>query len=99
MKILAKTLALMCGFTAVYGADLTGNWVAATPNGDGTVRKTWLNLKQQDGKITGTIRNTQFVYQIAESTGGPDHFTLNGVSKLEDRDFRTTYEVSLTGDE
>ena len=27
-------------------ADLTGNWLAATPNNDGTSRKTYLNLKQ-----------------------------------------------------
>src|SRR5262249_27631370 len=37
------------------GSDLTGNWLIATPNGDGTMRRTYLNLKQQGGRITGTI--------------------------------------------
>jgi len=53
---------------------LTGNWVVRTPttNNDGTFRTTYLNLKQEAQKITGTIRVTQFFYKISESTGGPD---------------------------
>jgi hypothetical protein len=50
--------------------------MAATLNGDGTTRKVWLNLKEDGGKITGTIRATQFVYNISDSTGGPDRYTL-----------------------
>ncbi len=80
-------------------ADLTGNWLAATPNGDGTTRKVWLNLKQQDGRITGTIRATQFFYTIANSTGGPDRFTLTAAAQDEGRERRVVYEVTLSGDE
>ena len=39
---------------STWGADITGNWLAATPNGDGTLRKVWLNLKNQNGRVTGT---------------------------------------------
>src|SRR5580658_1080525 len=84
---------------ACPAADLTGNWLAATPNGDGTTRRTWLHLKQQDGRITGTIRATQFFYTIADSSGGPDHYTLTAVIKDEGRERRATYEVTLTGDQ
>src|SRR6185369_11556862 len=34
-------------------ADLTGNWVARTPNADGTFRLTYFNLKQEGLRITG----------------------------------------------
>jgi alpha-galactosidase len=78
-------------------ADLTGNWLAATDNGDSTSRKTWLNLKYQDGKITGTIRVTQFFYKIADSTGGPEHFTLNAVMMDEGSPRRATYEITFNG--
>src|SRR5205085_8161633 len=54
---------------------LTGNWVVRTQNNDGTFRTTYLNLKQEGPRITGTIRVTQFFYHISESTGGPDGFT------------------------
>lgn len=95
-----KTIAAFAWMiSACWGADLTGNWLAAAPRGDGTSRKMWLHLKQQDGRITGTIRSTQFVYTVAESSGGAEHFTLTGVAKLEDREFRAAYEVTLEGDE
>src|SRR4051812_30080739 len=44
---------------------LNGNWVVrtATTNNDGTFRTTYLNLKQEGRKITGTIRVTQFYYK------------------------------------
>lgn len=84
---------------ALFGADLTGNWLAATPNGDGTTRKVWLNLKDQNGHVTGTIRATQFFYQISESAGGPDHFTLRATVKDENQERRVTYDVTLSGDE
>src|SRR5690348_2832537 len=81
------------------GADLTGNWLAATPNGDGTARKIWLNLKYQDGKITGTVRRTQFFYRIADSAGGPDHFTLSAVMPDEGKERTAKFEVTATGDQ
>jgi alpha-galactosidase len=100
MSLKPALLACALAFSALCSAaDLTGNWLAATPNGDGTMRRTWLNLKQQDGRITGTINTTQFFYTIAESAGGPDHFTLTGVVKDEGRERRVVYEVTLTGDQ
>src|SRR6266566_6841554 len=57
--------------------QLTGNWVVRTPNADGTFRTTYLNLKQEGPRITGTIRVTQFFYHITESAGGPESFTLS----------------------
>ena len=46
------------------------------PRPDGTSRDTYFNLKQEGTRITGTIRTTQFYFRIAESTGGPDGFTI-----------------------
>ena len=85
--------------TASFAGDLTGNWLAASPNGDGTTRKIWLNLKQQDGRITGTIRATQFFYTISESTGGPDRFTLTATMPDEGHERRATYELIVSGND
>src|SRR5579871_5352450 len=82
-----------------YAADLTGNWVATTPNADGSPRKTYLDLKQDGSRITGHIRVTQFHYTIRESTGGPDGFTLTG-SMMDGRNERVVeYQGKLAGDE
>lgn len=79
--------------------QLTGNWGVKTPNADGTFRTTYLNLRQEGTKITGSIRVTQFYYRITESTGGPEGFTLTG-SMQDGKSVRTVrYEGKLVGDE
>ncbi|HXI24523.1 MAG TPA: glycoside hydrolase family 27 protein, partial [Pyrinomonadaceae bacterium] len=89
---------------AIVGArqapeSLTGNWVVRTDNKDGTFRTTYLNLKQDGGKITGTIRVTQFFYKISESTGGPEAFTLTGSMMDGKSERKVQYEGKLVGDE
>ncbi len=37
---------------------LTGNWAVRTLNNDGTFRTTYLNLRQEGTRITGSIRVT-----------------------------------------
>ena len=83
----------------VYGADLTGNWVVSNPNADGTVRKTYFDLKQEGPRITGHIRVTQFYYSIKESSGGPDGFSITGSLMDGHNDRRVVYEGKLEGDE
>src|SRR6476619_3254073 len=80
---------------------LTGNWVVRTPttNNDGTFRTTYLNLKQDGQKITGTIRVTQFYYKISESTGGPDGFTITGSMMDGKTERKVQYEGKLAGDQ
>jgi len=80
---------------------LTGNWVVRTPttNNDGTFRTTYLNLKQEGQKITGTIRTTQFYYRISESTGGPEGFTLTGSMMDGKTERKVQYEGKLAGDQ
>jgi alpha-galactosidase len=97
MKAFLTTL-FICA-SSLAAADLTGNWVVAQPQGDGTSRNTYLNLKQDGAKITGTIRVTQFYYAVKESTGGPDTFTLNAALMDGPSERRTTYTVRLAGDE
>ena len=43
-----------------FAADLTVNWVVEKQRGDGTVDKSYFNLKQAASDITGTIRVTHF---------------------------------------
>jgi alpha-galactosidase len=84
-------------------ADITGNWVAVEPRGDGTFKRSYFNLKQQDGKITGTVRVTQFVYTIVEGRGPSDRFIIVGSMKDGDSERRRTFEGGIvagpSGDE
>jgi alpha-galactosidase len=81
-------------------ADLTGNWLAAQDMNDGTLRRTYLDLRQEGSRITGHIRATQFYYTVAESTAtGANAFTLTGNMMDGKSERRATYEVKLVGDE
>src|SRR5438552_13804049 len=83
----------------VTAGSLTGNWAIKTPRNDGTFSKLYFNLKQDGGKITGTIRSTQFYYQISESSGDADGFTFTGSMKDGNNNRTVKYEGKLVGDE
>jgi len=100
MTVLYRYLLLVSSLIPVCAAaDLTGNWVVAQDRHDGTFRRTYFNLKQEPSRISGSIRVTQFFYKIAESTGGPEGFTLTGSMMDGDRERRVRYEGKLVGDE
>jgi len=82
-----------------FATDLTGNWAVRDLLPDGTFRTTYLNLKQDGSRITGTIRVTQFFYKIVDTSGGPDKFTLTASMMDGHTERRVTYEVSLTGED
>src|SRR5689334_17422216 len=80
--------------------DLTGNWAVRNVNDrEGTVRSSYFNLKQDGGKITGTIRTTQFFYTIKESSGGADGFTIVATMLDGRTERRVQYDGKLVGDE
>ncbi len=110
-KSLPLTLGMMCAVLLLgclvvsFGSaqqskdPLTGNWAVRNPNTDGTSRNTYFNLKQEGGRITGSIRVTQFYYLIAESTGDAAGFTIIATMKDGKTDRRVQYEGKLVGDE
>jgi alpha-galactosidase len=82
------------------GPALAANWVVQQPMNDGTVRRSYFNLQQDSGggRITGTIRATQFFYRIAEGSGTRDSFAIVG-SMMDGRSERkVTYTGKLVGD-
>jgi len=99
MKWLCAVVAVMCCALSCGAADLTGNWVAENPLPDGTVRKTYFDLKQQDSSITGHIRVTQFYYTISESSGTPEAFTITGTMMDGNSPRKVVYEGKLAGEE
>jgi len=98
MKVIAFVWLVAPG-AAGFAADLTGNWMAAQPAGDGYIRRSYFNLKQEGARITGTIRTRQFHYTVSDSTGGSDGFTLTAAMKDGNAERRAVYEGKLVGEE
>jgi alpha-galactosidase len=94
-----RTLVFLLLAAPCFAADLTGNWAVRDPLPDGTFRTTYLDLKQEGARITGTIRVSQSYYRIIESTGGPDAFTVTASMMDGRNERRVKYEVKLVGDE
>ncbi len=96
-----KSLTLVCvaaGTCAICAAaDFTGNWLVAEPRGDGTTRRTYFDLKQQGGKITGTVRGTQFFYTIVDGRGTSERFIIYASMKDGDSERKRTYEGGIVG--
>src|SRR5438067_512712 len=99
MRRAAIFLTVLLNAGCCMAVDLTGNWVAENPLPDATVRKVYFDLKQQDSRITGHIRLTQFYYTISESTGTADAFTVTGTMQDGDTLRHVVYEGKLVGDE
>jgi alpha-galactosidase len=80
-------------------ADVTGNWLATEEQSDGTIRRTYLNLKQEGSQITGTARLRYNYFDIKGSTPqGDDAYTLTVNSgRPNARDMNI--QIKLVGDE
>jgi alpha-galactosidase len=78
---------------------LTGNWLAAVPNGDGTLRRTFFRLQESGGRITGTVRATLHFFTIVESKIRPDNFTFTAAMPMSIGERRVTYRGKLEGEE
>jgi alpha-galactosidase len=96
----ARTIPLFCLAASAWSASLTGNWAIRQDMHDGTERRTYFDLKEEGGHITGHIRATQFYYAIKESTGGADGFTIvAAMTDVDKRERKVTYSGKLVGDE
>src|SRR5438477_2229052 len=85
--------------SAQNSVGLTGNWAVKVPRTDGTFQWAYFNLKEDGGKITGSIRVTQFYYLISESTGSAEGFTITGKMRDGNSDRKVKYEGKLVGEE
>jgi alpha-galactosidase len=85
-------------FSGATPGRLSGNWAVRMPNADGTSRNTYLTLRQDNGRITGTVRVTQFFYKVAESTGDENGFAISATMRDGTSDRTVRYEGKLVGD-
>jgi alpha-galactosidase len=78
---------------------LTGNWLAAVPNGDGTLRRIFFRLQESGGRIMGTVRATLHFFTIVESKVGPDGFTFTAAMPMSIGERRVSYRGKVEGEE
>src|SRR3954454_12521892 len=80
-------------------ADVTGNWLATEDQADGTTRRSYLSLKQEGDRVTGTARLGYNYANIKQSaSNGPDAYSLTVNSgRPNAADFKI--DIKLVGEE
>jgi alpha-L-fucosidase/quercetin dioxygenase-like cupin family protein len=78
---------------------ITGNWAVDNTGADGVPRRQYFDLVERNGQIRGTIRATQFYYQVKEGSGTPDRFSFVGSMMDGKSERRVSYDAKLVGAE
>ena len=101
-ELLSKTrilILLAATMQVCIAAEVTGNWLASDEQSDGTVRRTYLNLKQEGSQVTGTARLRYNYFDIKQSTPeGPDAYSLT-VNSGRPNAADMKISIKLVGDE
>ena len=92
-------LLVLLSVVTCCGATLTGNWLAVEPRPDGTEQRTYFNLTEQDGHISGTANSNQFSFVVLDGSGNADSFTLKIGPKDGNMRWGREYQGKLVGDE
>ncbi len=92
-------VALLSVVSCWAAADITGNWMSVEHRPDGTEQRTYFNLAQHDGQITGVVHSNRFYFVVLESSSGPDGFTLKVGPKDGNMRRVRKYQLRLIGDE
>jgi alpha-galactosidase len=83
----------------LYGADLTGRWVAATRTPDGQTRETVIALKADGDRLSGYMSSPQGDTAISEGKVNGDEISFVIVREMggEERKIQYTAKVSADG--
>jgi alpha-galactosidase len=78
-KLLPAALLLLVGASIGAQLDITGFWVFRVPNGDGTFRESYFDLKQSGEAVTGNAvqQNRQVPISDGVFKDGTLHFTVS----------------------
>jgi len=95
-------LFLLVAFAAV-AADVTGKWVAQIPGRDGATMEQTFLLKNDGGKITGTLSmefgGQTMEQKIVDGKLEGDNISFTTVAEFNGNEFRMNYKGTVSGSE
>ena len=98
MKYLLVTVVAALLIPILYGADLTGRWVAATRTPDGQTRETVIALKSDGDRITGYMSSPQGDTAISEGKVNGDEISFVIVREMGGEERKIQYTGKVTAD-
>ena len=99
LRLFTALAAMALAAGTLFGADLTGKWVAKmqTPNGD--TREMVMNLKSEGEKITGTVGGMRGDAEITDGKMKGDEVSWVVVRNFNGNEMRQSYKGKVAGKE
>ena len=99
LRIFSGLAAFALAASSLFGADLTGKWVAKmeTPNGD--TRDMVMNLKADGQKLTGTVGGMRGDAEITDGKIAGDDVSWVVVRNFNGNEIRQEYKGKVSGAE
>ncbi len=98
MKYLQVSVIGVLLIPIVYGADLTGRWVASTQTPDGQKRETVIALKAEGDRLTGYMSSPQGDTAISEGKANGDEISFVIVREMGGEERKIQYMGKLTAE-
>lgn len=83
----------------LYGADVTGKWVAQVPGRGGETRETTFVFRQEGAKLTGTMSGRGGDIQIQDGKVDGDQISFTVTLNFGGNEMKFLYKGTVSGNE
>lgn len=101
--VVAFVVVLFLNIAAALAADVNGKWVAQIPGRDGATIEQVFLLKNEGGKITGTLSmnfgGQPIEQKIVDGKLEGDNISFTTVAEFNGNEFRMNYKGTVSGSE
>lgn len=83
----------------LYGADITGKWIAQVPGRGGETRETTFVFRQEGAKLTGTMSGRGGDIQIQDGKVDGDQISFTVTLNFGGNEMKFLYKGTVSGNE
>jgi hypothetical protein len=97
MRVLSLILGT-CLVTSVWAGELSGRWTAEVEGRHGGTMAITMDLKEEDGLVTGTVRGSRGEEPISSGSIDGDSISFSVVTEFDGYQLRQHYRGTIEGD-
>ena len=98
MRVIPILLIACLAATGLWATDVTGEWTAELHARRGGTAEITLNLKAEDGVVTGTVRAARGEAPISSGTIDGDNISFSVITDVDGYQFTQHYRGVIEGD-
>jgi hypothetical protein len=98
MRVLGLFLAACLAASCLWAGELSGRWTAEVQGRHGGTMAITINLKEEDGVVTGTVRGTRGEEAISGGRMDGDNISFSVVTEFDGYQLTQHYTGTIEGD-